>query len=649
MDRTPEASAAEVGKRVGEARYLHRDGLNELSPKDRRRILDAEDVCGASNWNVVKLRGEGAVSLLTYEDFERPFPRLLESLTVDLEQTRVTRRSYWDRANPPVLHRKELLLPRDDPRRPRYAALTAQLEARGLLQASRRIGTLRGWQSRLAAAGISVVGHDVRAASSEPPPVIYRHRAAIARDGLSAPVQALIERGVLTSETSVFDYGCGLGSDVAGLRRLGISANGWDPYFAPDAPRVAADVVNLGFVLNVIECAEERREALSAAYGLARRCLAVAVISASSARMEMCRPYRDGFVTSRGTFQKYFTWRELKDLIESALGSEAHAVGPRMFFVFKDALAEQAFLLARITRVAAAGDLQVRAKSEVAKARLESLRPEFLGLQELIEQLGRWPADDEIAADLQAGLIAKAGSIRRALQLARDVIDLQHVEAAAKRRRDDLCVYFALNAFDGRAPYKRLPPSLQRDVRALFGDYVSALAAGRELLFSAGQSERIESAIEDVAGAGLGFIEAEEGFWAHAALIERLPSTLRVLVGCAERCNGGLGSAHVVKIHLRSRKVSLLRYPGFDTSPIPRLKTRVKIDLARRGVREFDHWGEDQRLLFKSQLMAPDQPGYAEQAAFDEGLRRKGLDRLGLRATSQELRAALQPATGAAP
>ena len=648
MDRRLGPPAA-VGKRVREARYLHRDGWNELSRKDRRRILDAEDISGASNWNVVKLGGDGAVSLLTYEDFERPFPRLLESLTVDLERMQVTRRSYWDRANPPVLHRKELLLPPDDPRRSRYAALTAQLDARGLLQAGRRFGTLRGWQSRLAAAGLAVVGHEVRAASSSPPPVIYRHRAAIVRDGLSAPVQALIERGVLTAETSVFDYGCGMGSDVAGLRRLGVSADGWDPHFAPDAARVAADVVNLGFVLNVIECAEERREALSAAYGLSRCCLAVAVISTSSARMEMCRPYRDGFVTSRGTFQKYFTWRELKDLIEGAVGREAHAVGPRMFFVFKDALAEQEFLLAKVTRLAAARELQVRATSEAVQARLEDLRPEFLALQELIDQLGRWPADEEIPADLHAGLMTKAGSIRRALQLAREVIDPQHVEAAARRRRDDLCVYFALNAFDCRAPYKRLPPRLQRDVRALFGDYATALAAGRELLLSAGQSVRVQVAIDNAADAGLGFVEAGEGYWVHATLIERLPPTLRALVGCAERCNGGLGLANVVKIHLRSRKVSLLRYPGFDTSPIPRLQTRVKVDLARRAVREFDHWAEDQRLLFKSQLMASDQTGYTEQAAFDEGLRRKGLNRLGLRATSQELRAILRTAAAATP
>lgn len=42
----------------------------------------------------------------------------------------------------------------------------------------------------------------------------------------------------------------------------GIAAAGWDPWFAPDRPRTPADVVNIGFVLTVIEDLDERRQAL---------------------------------------------------------------------------------------------------------------------------------------------------------------------------------------------------------------------------------------------------------------------------------------------------------------------------------------------------------------------------------------------------
>jgi len=48
-------------------------------------------------------------------------------------------------------------------------------------------------------------------------------------------------------------YGCGLGADIRGLRELGFDAYGWDPVHAPDGPQADADVVNLGYVLNVIE------------------------------------------------------------------------------------------------------------------------------------------------------------------------------------------------------------------------------------------------------------------------------------------------------------------------------------------------------------------------------------------------------------
>jgi DNA phosphorothioation-associated putative methyltransferase len=58
---------------------------------------------------------------------------------------------------------------------------------------------------------------------------------------------------LLDGTHSLFDYGCGRGDDLRGLRENGIEAQGWDPYFAPDEPVVAADIVNLGFVINVIE------------------------------------------------------------------------------------------------------------------------------------------------------------------------------------------------------------------------------------------------------------------------------------------------------------------------------------------------------------------------------------------------------------
>jgi DNA phosphorothioation-associated putative methyltransferase len=49
-------------------------------------------------------------------------------------------------------------------------------------------------------------------------------------------------------------------------------------------------------------------------------------------------PYKDGVLTKRNTFQKYYTRSELRSYIETSLNTDAIAIGPGIFFVFKDSL-----------------------------------------------------------------------------------------------------------------------------------------------------------------------------------------------------------------------------------------------------------------------------------------------------------------------
>jgi DNA phosphorothioation-associated putative methyltransferase len=74
---------------------------------------------------------------------------------------------------------------------------------------------------------------------------------------------------------------------------------------APDHAILQADVVNLGFVINVIEDPAERIEALERAFRLSPEVMCVGVMLYGSDLAG--RSYRDGFVTALGTFQKYFT------------------------------------------------------------------------------------------------------------------------------------------------------------------------------------------------------------------------------------------------------------------------------------------------------------------------------------------------------
>src|SRR4051794_24412151 len=103
-----------------------------------------------------------------------------------------------------------------------------------------------------------------------------RHRTAIGRASFSRPVRIALDDGLVSHDVHVLDYGCGRGDDVRGLQTLGIAAVGWDPQHASPAPTLPTDVVNLGYVLNVIDDPIERARVLISAWQLTRRLLVVA-------------------------------------------------------------------------------------------------------------------------------------------------------------------------------------------------------------------------------------------------------------------------------------------------------------------------------------------------------------------------------------
>ena len=72
-------------------------------------------------------------------------------------------------------------------------------------------------------------------------------------------MKSAVQRGLINPVVSVFDYGCGHGDDIEHLADKGVACRGWDPAFRPDSPKHPADIVNLGFVLNVIEGEHSKR------------------------------------------------------------------------------------------------------------------------------------------------------------------------------------------------------------------------------------------------------------------------------------------------------------------------------------------------------------------------------------------------------
>lgn len=177
---------------------------------------------------------------------------------------------------------------------------------------------------------------------------IQRHLTALSRTSLSAPVQMLVRHGLLRPGMTFFDYGCGRGSDVSALSSDGVAASGWDPHYLPEAIIAPADAVNLGFVVNVIEDSAKRIDAITKAFGLARTVMSISVMLYGGDLPG--KPYQDGFLTSRNTFQKYFSQSELKDYIEQVLQRDVFMVGPGVAFVFANIEAEQRFSAGRYRR-----------------------------------------------------------------------------------------------------------------------------------------------------------------------------------------------------------------------------------------------------------------------------------------------------------
>jgi len=677
MDRsafTREVAALIVGKRLPDGVYAHIEALRHMSAElqaavDAARALAKLDE-GA--FQVVKLATRGwKVSLLAYPGFfEDGFPVLAASWVVDLGASTVTHRAYAADGNPPILHRKEMLLPVDHPRAAELAALTAAAEGLGLFADTSVIGTRRLWEGKLARLGVRVEGHRLVEVAAEARhenrdagqkrsetqqddgdagPVL-RHRTALQRYSLSTPMQALFRHGYLDRRGSVFDYGCGRGDDVRILKELGLDAAGWDPHFAAGNEKREADVVNLGFVVNVIEDLRERRAALAGAYSLARKVLAVAALIGGRTAYEQHRLFRDGVLTTRGTFQKYFSQQELREYLEETLGRDPIAVAPGVFFVFRDDAEEQRFLAAR----------QTLARCPVRLPKPEVCRPERAGRPERppkVTRLSRWDLNRELLEDFwgrcldlgrppKEGEYARLGELRGSVGTPQTVLKRLReergeasLEAARRGRMDDLLVYLALNVFERRRSFKRLPDTLQRDIAGFWGSYAAAQGEATKLLFSLGKMEVIHEACTAAAGAGLGYLDADHSLQLHSSLVPRLPAVLRAYVGCAARLYGEVEAAELVKIHIQSGKLSLMMYDDFVRKPLPRLLERVKIDLRAQRVQFFDYGEEEkaQLLYLKSRYVTPDFERYEEQAGFDAALVGLGIDLSGFGPDAQTL------------
>ena len=427
------------------------------------------------------------------------------------------------------------------------------------------------------------------------PPTIKRHRTALQRGDLSRPVKRAISDGLISPSVTVFDYGCGRGGDLEQLKAQGFACSGWDPAFRPDSVRTPADVVNLGFVLNVIEEPGERAEALRKSWDLAGRLLVVSAQVHVSSRGKTSVPYGDGVVTARGTFQKFFDQGELKEYIEAELGTEAIPAEPGVFYVFRDESAREQFVSSRYRRREAAPRWR---RSEVLYEENRELLDAFM---ETMAGYGRLPDMEEWPR--VAEVIERFGSLNKAFALVRRITGSDEWEQIAQRRREDIVVFLALARFRRRPALAALPRTLQRDVKALFGSYSKACQDADELLFRVGKADAVDEACKrSLIGKLL-----PNALYVHRTALDFLEPVLRVYEGCGRAYLGEVEGANLIKIHRFSGKISYLIYPGFDHDPHPALFRSVKLDMRTRQLECLDYGkSENPPVLHRKESFLPE-------------------------------------------
>ena len=149
-------------KRVSFARYIHISQVDRLSGEDGDALLKALQLAPEAKdvFNVIKYQDDARqLTLLHYEDFDQSaFPALRQYWTISLEVSLARFRSYEGSLNPPILHRKELLLSTDHPKQKLYGSLTRSAEEIGLFKDPQRIGFKRAWDHLLRASGYQVSG-----------------------------------------------------------------------------------------------------------------------------------------------------------------------------------------------------------------------------------------------------------------------------------------------------------------------------------------------------------------------------------------------------------------------------------------------------------------------------------------------------------
>ncbi|MBD2181331.1 DNA phosphorothioation-associated putative methyltransferase [Planktothrix sp. FACHB-1355] len=615
-----------IGKKLPNALYVHISAIEKLAPPLRLHYERFSQIIatGMDGANIIKFHTDRPkISYLFYPDFDTdPHPALLASVQINLENNEISPmmryRDYSNSDNPPILHRKETFVTPEYPYYQEFEQLTKAEEKLGLLDKTSSIGTRQGWMQWLQYQGVQIQGHRVvneNGDRSSRIPKIERHRAAIVRTDLSRPVRFALEANLFTENITFFDYGCGHGGDVTRIAERGYTSNGWDPFYFPNEPCIPADIINIGYVINVIEHIEERGEALRKAWELTHQVLLVSAQVLIDDEKHGKIAFGDGVITRHNTFQKYYEQEELKIYIDQVLGVDSIPVALGIYFVFRDENQAQNFRASRCRSRISTPRIRTQVK------RFEDYKDLLAPLMAFVTDRGRLPVPGELPQEAEINFEFR--KITRAFDVILQATEAGEWDMIKQKRRSDLLLYLALSEFKDYVQFKDIEPVVQKDIKALFGSYKKAREEAEDILFSLGDLSVVAKCCEESA---IGH-KRPNALFIHVSALSELDYRLRIYEGCASRTIGRMDEVTLIKFHTKQPKISYLFYPDFDTDPHPKLHTSMHIDLRDLHVsyRDYSDLQDPPVWHRKETVLTPNYPGYEKFAKLSEQEENRGL------------------------
>ena len=608
------SSKYKVGKYIAGSLYIHKNYLDML-PSYVQKLISHHNK--KFNFDIIKFNeSSGAITLVKCLDFDKQDePEIIEQRTLHSDGISKTIKLS---SNPFIYHHKWMMV--DD----NYSGFdVTQSKERSKLWTSipdvnkNKIGRKKYWFENV----IPIIKAKQKDTKHTP---IKRHKTAISRSSLSRSFKSLLKHNFLTGKHSIFDYGCGKADDITMLKRQGIECWGWDPYHKKSGVKRHADVVNLGFVLNVIENISERIETLKEAYSYSNKLLVISVMLEAEANYVSGQPFGDGFKSSTGTFQKFYDNKEALEFIYSSLGRQAVPVGAGTYFIFRNDQDELAFLEQRSSSRISIEDITKWALPSDKNQRIyERHKDLFRNFWTEALKKGRLPRKNETS--IAEEITSTIGSIAKAYKIIADEKRTSNLEIAAQKRKKDLLLFLALGEFQKRKSFNSLGPSLKNDIKYFLGSYSSGRKIALNNLHSCGDADLLLNTSLEASKDGLGYFDGKFSFTFERNRLQDLPLLLRIYVGCASQLYGDIDEADLIKIHIKTGKLTLQMLEDYSLKQIPLMRRRIKIDMVRGNISFFDYDNNPyppHPLYLKSRYMNPNKKKTIEQIEFDDFIKK---------------------------